>query len=256
MNPLNRRTFLKVMGIAGVGVGSLGLTKMALAANPPEEFPQDSNYGGQVSEASIDMSNGKVNLNQDISMRNSACLGCYSACGNRVKVDNRSGQILSVTGNPYNPINAGLKLPYNSPATDAYLAFSSYKDMGLNYRATLCSRGNATIQSHYDSMRILVPLKRAGKRGEGNWKPITWEQAVNETVEGGKLFSEIGEDQSVEGFKQVRDLVTPLDSEQPEFGPKANQFVFIGGRNDGRTPLGVRFTKAFGTVNWFNHHVS
>ncbi|MBP1759762.1 MAG: putative anaerobic dehydrogenase [Firmicutes bacterium] len=240
MNHMNRRTFLKVLGITSVGGGSLGLTKMAFASNPPASFPENPKYGGQVPEASIDLSNGKVNLNPDISMRNSACLGCYSACGNRVKVDSSSGEIMSVTGNPYNPINAGSKLLYDSPVTDAYLAFGGYKDMGLNHRATLCSRGNATIQSHYDPMRILVPLKRAGKRGEGNWKPITWEQAVNETVEGGKLFAETGEDQVVDGLRQVRDLSTPLDSEQPEFGAKANQFVFIGGRNDGRTPLAVR----------------
>lgn len=256
MKRMNRRMFLKAASLSAVGIGGLGLSQMTFAANPPESFPTNSPYGGQQPEAIIDLTNGKVKLNPDIAMRNSACLGCYSACGNRVKVNIKNGQIMRVSGNPYNPINAGPKLPYQSPITDAYLAFSSYKNMGLNYRATLCARGNATVQSHYDAMRILVPLKRAGKRGEGKWKPISWEKAVKETVEGGQLFADLGEKQTIEGFKKVRDVKTLIDPEQPEFGTKSNQLVFIGGRNDGRTISAVRFTQAFGTVNWFNHHVS
>lgn len=253
---MNRRTFLKAVSLSVAGIGGLGLSRMTFAANPPESLPTNPQYGGQQPEASIDLTKGNVKLNPDIAMRNSACLGCYSACGNRVKIDTRSGQILRVSGNPYNPINAGPKLNYDSPLTDAYLAFSGYKDMGLDYRATLCARGNATVQSHYDPMRILVPLKRAGERGAGKWKPITWEQAITETVEGGQIFSDLGENQTIEGFKQVHDLKTPIDPEQLEFGAKANQFVFIGGRNDGRTISSIRFTQAFGTVNWYNHHVS
>ena len=44
----------------------------------------------------------------------------------------------------------------------------------------LCARGQAGINQVYNPDRLLHPLKRAGKRGEGLWKRISWEEAVNE----------------------------------------------------------------------------
>ena len=69
----------------------------------------------------------------------------------------------------------------------------------------------------------------------------------NETVEGGKLFSDIGENQEIEGLRKIYNHTTLIDPKQPELGPKSYQLAFIGGRGDGRTPFAGRFTKAFGT---------
>ena len=44
----------------------------------------------------------------------------------------------------------------------------------------LCSKGAAGINQLYDPDRILYPMKRAGKRGEGKWKRISWDDALNE----------------------------------------------------------------------------
>ncbi len=257
---MKRRTFLKMLG----GIGALSLTGLTIGCNKkepvstdvPNEFPKLSQLPGQKPEAMINLETGAVEVEPSILMRHSACLGCYSSCGNRVKIDKDTGKILRVYGNPYNPNNAEPHLSFEEPLTESYLAFSGYKDKGSVHRGALCARGNATLESHYDPMRILVPLKRTGSRGEGKWKPITWDEAVEETVEGGELFKDIGEDVRVDGFRKVRDLETPIDAKAPEFGPKANQLVFFGGRGDGRTSFASRFTNSFGTVNNFGHGYS
>lgn len=237
-------------GLGAISVSGL-LNTGCSKKDPPEEFPA-LKYGGQKPEAYID-EDGNVTIEESIVMRNSACLGCYSSCGNRVKIDKRTGRILRVYGNPYNPNNAEPHLSMGDSLEKAYRAFSTYQDEGHDHRGTLCARGNGTLEAHYDPMRILVPLKRNGARGEGKWKPIAWEDAVEEVVEGGKLFEELGENHDIDGFKKVRDLETPIDPNQPELGPKANQLVFFGGRGDGRAVFGSRFVSAFGSVNHYSH---
>ena len=44
-------------------------------------------------------------------------------------------------------------------------------------RGMLCARGNAGIQQVYDRSRIKKPLIRAGERGEGKWRPASWDEA-------------------------------------------------------------------------------
>ena len=252
---MKRRDFIKLSSVVVAGAASgIGLSRLTYADQPPG-FPKNLSSGQEL-EAKVDAKSGQVEVNPDIVMRHSACLGCYSSCGNRVKINKKTGQMMRVAGNPYNPLNTEPHLAYEAPLEHGYLAFSSYQGMGHKHRATLCARGNATLQAHYDPYRILVPLKRTGKRGEGKWKPITWAQALQETVEGGQIFKDTGETKSIEGLRQVRDLITPIDPKQPELGPKANQFVFIGGRGDGRTIFSSRFTSAYGTLNNASHGYS
>lgn len=254
---MNRRNFIKSMATVGtisaLGLGINTLVPAALADNNIDN-PTPYDHDALPVEMRIDPKTGTVELNPDIILRNSVCLGCWSNCGNRVKIDKKTGKILRQLGNPYHPSNAEPHLPYNTPLMDSFKSLGQYKDLGHIQRATACQRGNSAYQIVYDPNRILTPLKRAGKRGEGKWKPITWEQAIQETVEGGQLFQEIGEENFIEGLRQVRDLKTPLNPDAPEWGPKANQFVFIGGRDDGRTEFANRFvTKSFGSPNFYGH---
>jgi thiosulfate reductase/polysulfide reductase chain A len=46
-------------------------------------------------------------------------------------------------------------------------------------RGMLCARGNAGMQQVYDSARLKRPLIRAGARGEGKWRPATWDEAFD-----------------------------------------------------------------------------
>ncbi|MHC4842568.1 MAG: molybdopterin-dependent oxidoreductase [Planctomycetota bacterium] len=47
-------------------------------------------------------------------------------------------------------------------------------------RGKICSKGAAGINQLYDPDRILYPMKRVGKRGSGNWKRISWDEALDE----------------------------------------------------------------------------
>ncbi|HWR03490.1 MAG TPA: molybdopterin-dependent oxidoreductase [Humidesulfovibrio sp.] len=45
-------------------------------------------------------------------------------------------------------------------------------------RGMLCARGNAGVDQVYDPERLKTPLLRTGKRGEGKWKEIGWDEAL------------------------------------------------------------------------------
>ncbi len=259
MHPMTitRRSFLKLVGVSSAGFAALGMGSLRSPAKADSNADQLKQRGRcQPVEATVDPKTGAVTPNPDILMQNSACLGCYASCGNRIKIDKKTEQIMRVMGNPYNPMSTEPHLSMKAPLTDAYLAFSQFENRGNDQRAILCQRGNATLTAHLDPNRILVPLKRTGPRGSGKWKPISWETLVEETVEGGKLFSDIGEDREIEGFRACRDIETPLDPDAPELGPKSMQVVEMGGRGDGRSAFTGRFMGAYGSMNSYGHGYS
>lgn len=47
----------------------------------------------------------------------------------------------------------------------------------------LCARGQAGVNQANDPDRILYPLRRTGKRGEGQWKRISWDEALSEITD-------------------------------------------------------------------------
>ncbi|WP_339061095.1 molybdopterin-dependent oxidoreductase [Tepidibacillus marianensis] len=253
---LNRRDFLKASAFIGsLSIFGIGLGNVAADENfrPTSKRKRSSTKTGQEPEMKVDLKTGKIELNPNYVMRNSVCLGCFSVCGNRLKIDKKTGKIVKVFGNPYHPNSAQEPLKYDAPLLDAYLSASRFEEKGITNRATVCPRGNSAFETTYDPQRILVPLKRNGERGSGKWKPISYEELLNETVNGGKLFQSIGEDRQIEGFKQVHDLKTLIDPNRPELGAKVNQLAFLGGRFDGRTEFTKRFVQAYGTVNSYGH---
>ena len=46
-------------------------------------------------------------------------------------------------------------------------------------RGKICAKGAAGINQLYDPDRVLYPMRRVGKRGEGKWKRISWDEALN-----------------------------------------------------------------------------
>ncbi|NBB86319.1 MAG: molybdopterin-dependent oxidoreductase, partial [Bacteroidetes bacterium] len=83
------------------------------------------------------------------------CFNCESACGLLAYVDRETLDIKKFEGNPKHPGSRGRN----------------------------CAKGPATINQTYDPERILYPLKRVGQRGEGKWKRISWDQALDEIAE-------------------------------------------------------------------------
>lgn len=123
------------------------------------------------------------------------CQLCSTVCGivGYVKDD----RIIKIEGNPNDP----------------------------NSRGHLCARGHAGLNHQYHPERLLYPLKRVGARGEGKWKRISWDEALDEIAS--KL-------------KAVR------ESGHPE------EFAFHQGRQRSKDAL-KRFLDAFGTKTQLSH---
>ena len=79
------------------------------------------------------------------------CFNCESACGLLAYIDKENDQVRKFEGNPYHPGSRGRN----------------------------CAKGPATINQLTDPDRILYPLKRTGKRGEGKWERVSWDEALD-----------------------------------------------------------------------------
>jgi len=199
------------------------------------------------------------------------CLQCNTGCGIKVKLfrKNNSAVALKIDGNPYNPFVAVPHLPYKTSPYDLNTV-----DMAI------CPKGQAGIQTAYDPYRITKVLKRAGKRGEGKWITIPFDQAIDEIINGGKLFGQVlgEENRVVTGLKDIYVLRDPkiarelaadvaaipsakdkkkavedfkakhaanlqylIDPDHPDLGPKNNQMVYFWGRlKGGRSEFAAR----------------
>ena len=80
------------------------------------------------------------------------CFNCESGCGLLAYVDKTTFEVRKFEGNPKHPGSRGRN----------------------------CAKGPATHNQIYDPERILYPVKRVGKRGEGKWKRVSWEEALTE----------------------------------------------------------------------------
>ena len=170
------------------------------------------------------------------------CLGCNARCGLRCLI--LDGQIKEVYGNPYHPYNTlGNPVSYHT----------SFKE-AVKIKASTCGKAQEINGYCHNKRRILVPLKRVGKRGEGKFEPISWQKLIDEISQGGKLFQHLGEDRMVPGLK---DLLKdePIDKDAPELGPIRNKFCFLTGRlQSGRKEFIDRFVKySFGSINRIGH---
>jgi len=80
----------------------------------------------------------------------SVCMMCPASCGILGYLE--YGKVAKIGGNPLDP----------------------------NSRGRLCAKGIAGLNHLYNPERIPSPMKRTGKRGEGRWKEISWDEAFDE----------------------------------------------------------------------------
>jgi anaerobic selenocysteine-containing dehydrogenase len=85
------------------------------------------------------------------------CFNCEAACGLLAYVDKDTMRIQKFEGNPAHPGSRGRN----------------------------CAKGPATINQVNDPERILYPLRRAGKRGEGKWQRVSWDEVLDDL--GGRI---------------------------------------------------------------------
>ncbi len=122
------------------------------------------------------------------------CFGCTTHCGVIGWV--QDGRVRKIDGNPLDP----------------------------NSQGTICSKAQGMISYTYYPERLLYPLRRVGKRGEGRWQRISWDEALGEISA---------------RMKTLREAGTP------------EHFVFHYGR-DKTKGFTKRFTDAFGTPHRLN----
>jgi len=126
-----------------IKTGLLGLSSLALG---PAPFP-----GGRASALDIapqdyvSLFTGRV-----VTGVPTTCGLCPAGCGIRVFVE--EGRIAGLAGNPEHPLNRG----------------------------ALCALGSAGMNLADSPGRIRKPLRRDGKRGEGHWREIEWQDALRE----------------------------------------------------------------------------
>jgi len=126
----------------------------------------------------------------------SLCTQCSAGCGIIVKV--MEGRAKKIEGNPLHPVSRG----------------------------KLCARGQAALQALYNPDRIQRPLKRKGKRGEGKFEAIGWDEAMNTVAENLKKLSGEG---------------------------RADRFHLVTGVQRGHLDTLVSgFMKAFGSPNYYH----
>lgn len=195
-------------------------------------------------------SDGELHLSKGQAVSPVQCFGCWTLCGLRARVDLEENKILRIAGNPYHPLSNTQPPEQTVPVREVYKTLAA--ETGIEQRSTACARGAALGEQLQSPFRVTQILKRAGKRGEGKWQSISFEQLIQEVTEGGNLFGE----GHVDGLKAIRDLNTPVDANNPEYGPKANQLLFTNAGNEGRDAFTKRFAfNSFGTRN-FGHHGS
>ncbi|MFA6808307.1 MAG: molybdopterin-dependent oxidoreductase, partial [Eubacteriales bacterium] len=95
--------------------------------------------------------NKNMDLEQEgIVVKKSCCFFCHQNCGVLAYV--KDGKVIKIEGDPEHPTNQG----------------------------ALCARGNMALKHLDHPARINKPLKRIGKRGEGKWQEVSWDQALDE----------------------------------------------------------------------------
>jgi anaerobic selenocysteine-containing dehydrogenase len=80
------------------------------------------------------------------------CFLCHGGCTLIAHV--KGGKLTKLEGDPEGPLNKG----------------------------SICEKGSAAVQYVYSPYRLKHPLKRAGERGEGRWKRISWDEALDTTA--------------------------------------------------------------------------
>ena len=80
------------------------------------------------------------------------CFNCEAACGLVAVVEKDTNKIRRFEGNPEHPGSRGRN----------------------------CAKGPATLNQVSDPERIRYPLKRVGKRGEGKWERVSWDEVLDD----------------------------------------------------------------------------
>src|SRR6056297_1570719 len=270
--PVSRRDFVKAVG----SIGALGAASSAsLNLDVGDLWSDEEHYVGD--------DYGEYDAEDVL---HTTCGQCNSFCPIKVRLDDASGTgqysalVRKLAGNPYSFLNTQpfSQVPYDSdPEKVAMGDVEGSGDVSADRWSLsggrICLKGQAGIQTAFDAYRVRKPMKRVGPRGSGEWKTISWEQAITEIVEGDdelghpglrEMWAHAPKDEVMADWEAVRDGEMAkadfdekwddalIDTDHPDLGPKANQIVDVGGfrRNFIRARL---WKQGLGSVNSVHH---
>ena len=125
------------------------------------------------------------------------CTTCYMcACRCGIRVHLLDGEVRHIDGNPDHPVNRGV----------------------------ICGKGAAGSRQHRSPARLRAPLLRVGERGEGKFKEIGWDEALDLAVS----------------------WLAPVRATDPR------KLAFFTGRDQSQS-LTSLWATSFGTPNWAAH---
>ena len=127
-------------------------------------------------------------------IKKTTCYMCACRCG--IDVHIKDGKVAYIEGNKDHPVNQGV----------------------------LCAKGSAGIMQVNAPSRLDSPMKRVGPRGSGEFKKISWDEALNLAVE----------------------WLKPLRKKTPE------KLAFFTGRDQSQSFTSY-FAQMFGTPNYAAH---
>lgn len=145
--------------------------------------------------------------------------GCHLGCGVLMYVDDETGKLAKVEGDPENPFNGG----------------------------RLCVRCLATPDAVNNPNRIQYPMVRDGKRGEDKWRRISWDEAFELITE---RFNAIKDEYGAEAVtfwdgtgRDISAWISRLawSFGSPNFGPSLNGLACYGPRVYGSSVISGSF---------------
>ena len=89
-----------------------------------------------------------LNSQGEVKVVKSACALCQIGCG--ILVHLKNGKVVQIEADPECPLCHGV----------------------------ICPKGKSSIEYLYHPDRLLQPLKRMGRKGEGKWQAIDWDEAL------------------------------------------------------------------------------
>ncbi len=154
MTHIDRRNFLKVTGLAGLGtLGSGNAWSMTALEPVGDTLTQDYPYRGWEDIYRKEYAYDSVGYAAH-------CVNCHGNCA--FKVLTRDGIAVREEQLAQYP-----QIADNIPDT--------------NPRG--CQKGAIHSQAMYDADRLRYPMKRVGERGEGKWQRISWDQVTDEIAD-------------------------------------------------------------------------
>ncbi len=184
-NGLSRRDFVKTsafLGGAAVAASQVPWLFDAFGDSPARSITPGAEYG----------------LARPENIVYTVCQQCNTQCGIKVKI--HDGVVVKVDGNPFSPWTQQPHFPYKTSVFDT-----------ATVDGFICPKGQASAQTSYDPYRVIKVLKRAGPRGSNKWQTIAFDKAIEEIVNGGRLFASVSgeENREITGLKALWALRDP-----------------------------------------------